>query len=362
VLRIISNLGIGGIQRQLLSILDKIDNDAFEIDVCAVREGGILENEFREKASAVYIPGIKAKYSIKALVKLVIIMKKKKYDIVHIHRMDDITPVCILATHISNIGNVLIQHHFPYNWKNKRKLLIEKMLTRSCSRTIAVSHYVMRHTGKILGIPGNKRIVVYNGIEASKYSESNYHQNHIYDRNSIGLVARIVYFKRIKDFIKAAKIVSDIRGDTKFSVIGGGEKDRETVLRNQAIELGVDINWVGEIVNIENVLSQLRIGVLSSSEEGLSNVILEYMASGLPIVSSKIPPVEETLPHGKAGFLIPPKFPSYLASGLLKVLDNKLLEKKLSVTGPKRVNSFSLNRTISTLEYLYNKLGGSKSR
>jgi len=355
VLRVVSNLGIGGVQRQLLSVLSKIDNSRFTVDICAVRRGGVLEAEFAKRASSVYILDIKTKYSFRALMKLVALIKRNRYDIVHIHRMDDIVPICTLAAHISNVDNILIQHHFPYHWKNRRKLLMEKVLTKSCNRTIGVSYHVINHTGNILGILANRRTVIYNGIEVSRYTKS-HHQKRIQNGDSIGLVARIVYFKRIKDFIKAAKIVSDTRRDIGFSVIGSGEKDRETALRNQATALGVDINWVGEVVNIEDVLSQLGIGVLCSSEEGMPNVILEYMASGLPIVSSKIPPVEEILPHGKAGLLVPPNSPSHLASGLLKTLDNKILKKKFSLASPERVKRFSIDRTVQAFEYLYSEL------
>ena len=348
VLRVVSNLGIGGVQRQLLSVLSKIDNSRFDVDICAVRRGGILEAKFAKRASSVYILGIETKYSLRALMKLVALIKRNRYDIVHIHRMDDIVPVCTLAAHISNVDNILIQHHFPYHWKSRRKLFMEKVLTKSCNRIIGVSHHVINHTGKMLGIPANRRTVIYNGIEANRYAKS-HHQKHVQDSNSIGLVARIVYFKRIGDFIKAAKIVSDVRRDVKFSVIGSGEKDRETALRNQATALGVDINWMGEIANIEDVLFQLGIGVLCSSKEGLGNVILEYMASGLPIVSSKIPPVEEILPHGKAGLLVPPKSPSHLASALLKTLDNKILKRKFSLAGPKRVKGFRLTEQSKLL-------------
>jgi len=111
------------------------------------------------------------------------------------------------------------------------------------------------------------------------------------------------------------------------------------------------VKFLGPVDDISGLLSATDIGVLSSLSEGCPNVILEYMASGLPLVATDIPGIREILPEHQLPYLSPPRDPSLFAELLVKLMNDISLRQKIGKANTVFVyNNF--NRDILNKYYL----------
>jgi glycosyltransferase involved in cell wall biosynthesis len=86
-------------------------------------------------------------------------------------------------------------------------------------------------------------------------------------------------------------------------IVGDGPLNQS--LRELARRLGIksQVVFVGHSDQVERYLAVADFGILPSLNEGLSNTLLEYMASGLPVIGSRISGTEDLVVHGKTGWL-----------------------------------------------------------
>jgi len=92
---------------------------------------------------------------------------------------------------------------------------------------------------------------------------------------------------------------------TSLVIIGSGTMMSR--LKALARQLGIDrqVVFVGASDSVERYMALADVGLLTSRAEGLSNTLLEYMASGLPVIGSRISGTEDFVEAGKTGWLFP---------------------------------------------------------
>jgi glycosyltransferase involved in cell wall biosynthesis len=104
--------------------------------------------------------------------------------------------------------------------------------------------------------------------------------------------------------------------DVRLRLVGGGPL--EEPLRAQAERLGLarQVEFLGHRDRVEEVLASADVGVLPSRIEGLSNTLLEFMASGLPALASRVSGSEDFVVPGRNGWLFEVSDVSALAAAL----------------------------------------------
>ena len=123
--------------------------------------------------------------------------------------------------------------------------------------------------------------------------------------------------------------------------------------------LSSNISFLGFQDNPYKYMKKASIFVLSSLQEGFGNVIVEAMACGTPVVSTncKSGPGEIIQP-GINGLLVKTQDKKELAEAILKILNNPVLAEKFSEEGKKRAKFFSVERSVSEYEKIFDKLSG----
>jgi glycosyltransferase involved in cell wall biosynthesis len=119
-------------------------------------------------------------------------------------------------------------------------------------------------------------------------------------------VGRLTREKRFDRFIS---LLHQLRGlDVRGWIVGPTRADQELrpILENQAAELGLlpdKLQFAGSVADMPSMYQQGTIFVLTSEHEGTPNVLLEAMATGLPVVATSVGGVPEIVQHGRTGFL-----------------------------------------------------------
>ncbi len=163
-----------------------------------------------------------------------------------------------------------------------------------------------------------------------------------------------------EQFIKAAKIVLNRIGDVTFMVVGGGYRLEE--LKNLARELEMEKNiiFTGAVAHREVPLyiasADITVACFADNDITRSKSplkIAEYLACGKPVVASDVGEVRDML--GGAGMVTDPDNPEDLAGGIVKLLEDEPLRKRLSLQARKRAEEiYNWKNTADNLLMKYN--------
>jgi glycosyltransferase involved in cell wall biosynthesis len=148
-------------------------------------------------------------------------------------------------------------------------------------------------------------------------------------------VGRLVKQKRLDRFISILhRLRNDFRLNVRGLIIGSGRQneDLRAELESQARNLGLlpDVaEFRGGVSDTRSVYHQAAVCVLTSDFEGTPNVLLEAMASGLPVVATQVGGVSEIVQHGQTGFLVEPHDLDGLVAALVELVKNRDLRMEM---------------------------------
>lgn len=138
---------------------------------------------------------------------------------------------------------------------------------------------------------------------------------------------------------------------------GGGQLEDKLRQRVEAEGLNERVSFVGVLRDVRELLSRVDVMVLSSYSEGMSNALLEGLASGLPLVATAVGGNREVIEDGVNGYLVPPGDPQALASALSRLAQDSELRRRLGVASRElAVASYSTRVMVDRFEALYARL------
>jgi len=214
-----------------------------------------------------------------------------------------------------------------------------------------------------LGVSAKKIAVVPGGVDTEEYlfrspqREKMREELRIDERTLVlGVFSRLVLVKRIERLIQAFGVLSQSCSDVKLLVAGDGPERSDLKSLAHALRLDDRISFLGHREDISRLYSALDIFCLPSKAEGMSNSILEAMATGLPVVASDIPPNRELVEEGRGGYLIDfGQSPSLLEK--VEILSDEGLRKTMGAYNREKVVSrFSLKSRIEKEFQIYREI------
>jgi glycosyltransferase involved in cell wall biosynthesis len=231
-----------------------------------------------------------------------------------------------------------------------------------------LSHYITANSKAVQTdlverehVDKTKTVLIYNGIDADRFNRVKMvrHQwrTRMGIKNSCKVIislANLIPYKGHSDLLYAIKEMNEYH-DALFWFVGE-DRGIRSGLNNLARELGVDqrIEFLGTRLDIPELLAASDISVLASHEEGFSNVILESMAAGLPVVATDVGGNGEAVVDGVTGWLVPPKNPKALAEKIIDLLENPDRAETMGEQGRKRVKAhFSVEALVNNHLALY---------
>lgn len=148
----------------------------------------------------------------------------------------------------------------------------------------------------------------------------------------VGNVGRLTKQKGFKYFIESMPLVLKQHPKTKFVIIGSGELEDALKKEAQKLDVSQDIIWLGYRKDIQNLMSQLDLIVLSSLWEGLPLTPIEAFSVSTPVIGTKVDGTVEEIKNGYNGYLCKSKNSVDLAEKINQYIesDKKSQMKKLS--------------------------------
>jgi len=182
------------------------------------------------------------------------------------------------------------------------------------------------------------------------------------ERIVVGTVGRL---DPVKDQVGLLRAFSRVVDDSRVLLLIAGDGPCRAELETTVSALGLDgrVRLLGERDDVPSVLAAMDVFVLCSIAEGISNTILEAMATGLPVVATRVGGNPELVVDGKTGCLVEPRSPAALAASLRRYFeDPRLLAQHGGSARALAVAGFSLERMVGAYEQLYERLLDVKGR
>jgi len=369
LLRIVSNLGIGGVQKRMVSLLPKLDKKRYSIIVCSFKPGE-LQNRLEQSEIPVRIVSRRFKFDPVCIYKLRSIMKKENIDIVHTHCHKPNT-TGRLAAKLAGVPVVITNEHNVDSWKSNWQLTLDRRLATYSDRIIAVSEAVKNFYVENANIPADKFEVIYNGVDLDFWQNNILSQETIAEKKTkLGLsqddkvivnIGRLHPQKGHEYLFRAVRKIIPRMKNLKFLIVGDGSMKDSLELLSERLGIKKYVIFTGKRDDIKDILCFSDISVLSSIREGFSNVILESMACGKPVIATDVGGNNEIIIDGENGFIVPSRDEDTLADKILALASSEELTERMGLAARETVKKFSLKRMVDKTEQLYEKLMDKKT-
>lgn len=254
---------------------------------------------------------------------------------------------------------------------NKKYRALRIGLAPVISRFITVSRDLAEWLQESLGISSLKITQIYNGVDSTRFvanvdsavlqgSPANFLTP---ESIVVGSVGRLATVKNQKLLITAVAQLLDnqpeLRPIVRCVLVGEGP-EREALEQCIAQRNLKDSVWMtGDRDDVPVLLSAMNVFVLPSLNEGISNTVLEAMASGLPVVATRVGGNPELVEDGVNGILVPSNDASALAQALASILTKPERIREMGKAGRLQIeNSFDWAATVAAYIKVYDEVLG----
>lgn len=345
----------GGLERLLVEFGRHHDARRFDLRFVSLAELGPPADELRQMGFSVESVDLPKRGKLAALRTLRNILQRDRVDIVHTHNTYAHFYGTVAASWAGVPHVINSQHGRGCGPRAKDKLLF-RLANLKAARVVGVSEDASALCRGEDPWAAGKTQVIWNGIDTSRF---------IYRGPAAAPVAiSVARLSPEKDFptlLHAVSIVVRQVPDFKLMMIGNGaERARLEAL---ATSLGItsNVEFLGERKDVPDLLAQAGFFVSSSKSEGISLTILEAMAVGLPVVTTRVGGNPEIVVQGETGYLVPDQNPDALAAAMLKMLSQRESWPVMGKRGRQRVEQqFEIRTMIRQYEELYTEVLGAK--
>ena len=362
---IIDQLLVGGTERQLLDLIRGLNPDRYAVQLICLRDSPTFEVTPDIPSRIVLaIHKLLSPHGLRQILRLSRLLRNEDVHIVQTFFFDS-TVVGVLASALARSPIVISSRRDLAFWATRRLRIVLTRLDRWVDYYLANSSAIKEYLIQEESVSPEKIHVIHNGVDPHAFSVARLPRpDSIKDRLGIppnhaiiGIVANLNrHVKRVDVFIRAAALVHKHREDAVFLVVGDGALKGQLIELSQELGIEKSVLWAGAVADVAPLISILDIGVLSSDSEGFPNVLLEYMAAGVPAVVTDVGGNRDIIREGVNGLLVPPNDPAALASAIRSLLDDPRRCAHMKTNTRKTAESFSRSSMIAKHESFYESL------
>ena len=268
----------------------------------------------------------------KSIKKVFNVAKGFSPDIIHAHNIFFTTSLLavlikrvshqklVFSAHLGSIDNLALLGRWKALAARAYEKFFGKIILTSSDAIIAVSHAVRQHIIS-LGASPKKVTVIPNGVDLEEFSSSFYMQKSI--KPDVIFVGRLIPNKGLEYLVKAAKILVNSKvTKVRFRIVGDGPYRQQLEKLVARYGLAPYFEFLGRVPKVSEILRNGGIFVRPSLTEGMPLTVLEAMASGLPIIATRVSGTSEIIIHNETGILVEPGDVKQLAEAIKYILES----------------------------------------
>ena len=368
LMNVVPTLLCGGTETQFMTLARSLD-DRFDIRFGCLRRWGPFVDELSERGIPLKeyrVTTFRGANALRQQLRLARDVRRERIDIVHTYSFYG--NVFAVPPARATAPAVVASIRDRGLYLSPMQLRVQRWICRLASRVLvnatAVKQWLVND-----GFPASRITVIPNGVDLSRFNGG---ANPLDVRRSlgvpdqtplVGVVSRLHRLKGIEDFLDASAMVASRHPSARFLVIGQPSPVdnvaylEELIARARQLGIGDRVTFTGLRSDVPALLSALNVSVMPSLNEALSNVLLESMAAGAPVVATDVGGTTEALRDGHSGLLIPPSDPAAMALAIDRLLSNPSLARSFGQSAKHVIaETFSLDRMVAATAEVYEGL------
>jgi sugar transferase (PEP-CTERM/EpsH1 system associated) len=350
-----------------VSLIERLDPDRFEHVVCALRILGANADRLPRDRVRVMCLGKKDTDSPVQAPALARAIREVKPDIVHSRNWGAVEGV-FAGKWVGSCALVHSEHGLEPDTTIKepwRRTCFRRVAYELADRVVSVSHQLREFHAKRTAFPARRITVIHNGVDSKRFFPNPTARARVREELGfssaefcIGCVGNLSPVKDYPTLIAAVGEVAQACRDWRLVIIGDGpERQKLEGLLHAHPDWSDRVSLLGLSHRVPELLNGMDVYVLPSIIEGISNALLEAMATGLPVVATATGGNPEVVIDGECGLLVPVGDFRRLAEQLLWLRARPDLRERLGQNALRRVREeFSIESMIRQYEQLYTSL------
>jgi glycosyltransferase involved in cell wall biosynthesis len=369
LLKVVPTLMCGGTEGQFMALGRSLDRDRFALEFACLRRWGGFVSELDERRIPLREYGISRFLSVNAIAQQARFarhIRRHRIEIVHAYSFYGNT-FAILPARLAGAPVVIASIRDRGAYLTPRQQAVQRHVCR-LAHCVLVNADAVREWLIGQGYDPAKIVVIPNGVNLRPFNQRPDAERL---RRELGVpsgaplvavVSRLNRLKGIDHFLEAAAVSGRQFPEVRFVIVGEpNPNDRPylDVLTGLAERLGIRdrVVFAGFRADVPALLACASVSVMPSLNEALSNVLLESMAAGAPLVATRVGGTPEAVRDGVTGLLVPPGDSAALARAIHRLLADPELAMRLGRGGRQLVRErFSMDAMVQATERLYHSL------
>lgn len=364
VLLVTDEMEVGGTQRQIVHIARTLDRGRFEPSVIYFRNRSFLVDELEQSGVPVIEIPKHGRIDLDFIASLTRFLRQGGFDLMHCfsftgelwgaiaRRLLNPAHRPVLITSVRN----KYEWYSPLQWRLKRWVSMES------SRVIANSHAGGEYARSRMELAPGSIDVVYNGV-AGKFESGAIPPAPLSERVTTALfVGRLVEHKNLPVLLRAMRRLHEAAVPIRLQIVGDGPLRDKCALQIAQSGLAGCVDLLGERADTHVVMAASDFVVLPSLREGLSNVILEAMLVGRPVIASAVGGNIELVEPMQTGLLFASDNDAELADAMKRLIDDPALRQRLGQQGRQRATQrFTVAAMVQAMQEFYLRCAAEQS-
>jgi glycosyltransferase involved in cell wall biosynthesis len=368
LLKVVPTFMCGGTENQFMALGRSLDPNRFELEFACLRRWGAFADEIVARHIPLiecHVPSFRSLSALRQQVRLARYVTDRRIDVVHTYSFYG-NVFAVPPARLAGVPVVIasIRDRAPYLTPMQKRAQRWACQFADCIlvNAAAVKEWLIGE-----GYDAAKIVIIPNGVELSRFDRvdegSPFRGLGIPEGAPVVLVvSRLNPLKGIESFLQAAALVAPDFPTVRFVIAGDtnpNERQYWSTLTSLTVRLGLTerLIFAGLRRDVPQLLSAATISVMPSLNEALSNVVLESMAAGAPIVATRVGGTPEAISDGVNGLLVPPGDPRAMASAIAALLRDQSRARRLGDAARQSIyERFSMERMALATTQLYEAL------
>ena len=374
---------IGGTKRHLLDLAPALQFRGLHIEVACprIRDEHHGDTSFWNDLTSLNIPTHEvpmtrrplSRQNLTAVPTLTHLIRTRRYDIIHA-QSSIAGAIARAAAFLANPRPKIVYSPHGYaflsaEWGRRAAAfrLAERLLSRLTDRVIAVSPAEGEEAIKHGLVTPQQLAVIPNGVVSADTPAERLPIEQLAPELAafagaplVGTIARMTEQKDPLTWLRVAARVHQVRPDVRFVWIwGGGSLEQAVYDETDRLGLRQHVAFLGHRPDARRLLGALDVFLLTSRFEGLPYSVIEALAAATPVVATRVPGTVDVILDQHTGLLAAPEDVPALADGVLELLEDPTLRRRMGAQGRSDVLArFSVERMVERTHALYVELLG----
>ncbi|MEQ1622216.1 MAG: TIGR03088 family PEP-CTERM/XrtA system glycosyltransferase [Methylococcales bacterium] len=370
IAHVLFRLGTGGLENGVVNLINHLPADKYRHAVICMTDYTSFRERITRDDVDVYCLHKKPGKDLAVYLRLWRLLRKIKPDILHTRNLSALEAQ--LPGFLAGIKHRIHGEHGrdldDVDGTNPRYVLLRKLFRPLVQRYIPMSKDLESWLRQQIQVPSYKISQLYNGVDLNRFKLSAEPPLELLplefrspELTIIGTVGRQDPVKDqitlVEAFIHLVSTYPEVKDKVRLVLVGTGVLQEKLRTMVDAKDLNDSVWFAGERSDVAEIMRTLDIFVLPSINEGISNTILEAMATALPVIATDVGGNPELVINNETGLLIAKQNPVAMSQAIKYYLDHPELLTAHGNAARRRCESvFSLNRMLADYAQVYDQI------